>query len=162
VIKILSRNIIGTYLGHGWQSTRPVLKLRRRLSSTRCPRDCVRAVSPCAHVSLLTKTRASLRSILQSLASQSFNNALASPSTASTFQSVSEPAPAQTILTATLLLYLLREGPSPLPAVRTALAEKEGESDSTSGLGIKALYACVAKKLLKIDRKGREATVRFE
>jgi hypothetical protein len=42
------------------------------------------------------------------------------------------------------------------------LADKEKESESANGLGIKALYACVAKKLLKIDRKGREATVRFE
>ncbi|KDN32978.1 hypothetical protein RSAG8_13934, partial [Rhizoctonia solani AG-8 WAC10335] len=84
-------------------------------------------------------------SILQSLSSQS----LAS----------SDPQP---ILTATLLLYLLQNGPSPLPAVRTALADKEKESESANGLGIKALYACVAKKLLKIDRKGREATVRFE
>ncbi|KAG8702494.1 hypothetical protein FRC09_004698 [Ceratobasidium sp. 395] len=99
-------------------------------------------------------------SILQSLASQSFANAPSSPSSASTLQNPAEPAPAQTILTAILLLYLLREGPSPLPAVRSALAEKEG--DSAAGLGIKALYACVAKKLLKIDRKGREATVRFE
>ncbi|KAG9095669.1 hypothetical protein FRC06_009544 [Ceratobasidium sp. 370] len=99
-------------------------------------------------------------SILQSLASQCFANAPSSPSSASTLQGIAEPAPAQTILTATLLLYLLREGPSPLPAVRSALAEKEGES--AAGLGIKALYACVAKKLLKIDRKGREATVRFE
>ncbi|KAJ1311838.1 hypothetical protein OPQ81_010299 [Rhizoctonia solani] len=84
-------------------------------------------------------------SILQSLSSQS----LAS----------SDPQP---ILTATLLLYLLQNGSSPLPAVRTALGEKEKESESANGLGIKALYACVAKKLLKIDRKGREATVRFE
>ncbi|CAE6504753.1 unnamed protein product [Rhizoctonia solani] len=84
-------------------------------------------------------------SILQSLSSQS----LAS----------SDPQP---ILTATLLLYLLQNGPSPLPAVRTALGDKEKESESANGLGIKALYACVAKKLLKIDRKGREATVRFE
>ncbi|KAG8730679.1 hypothetical protein FRC10_002423, partial [Ceratobasidium sp. 414] len=99
-------------------------------------------------------------SILQSLVSQSFANAPSSPASASTLQGIVEPAPAQTILTATLLLYLLREGPSPLPAVRSALAEKEG--DSAAGLGIKALYACVAKKLLKIDRKGREATVRFE
>ncbi|KAF8599364.1 hypothetical protein BDV93DRAFT_546937 [Ceratobasidium sp. AG-I] len=99
-------------------------------------------------------------SILQSLASQSYANAPSSPATASSLQNPAEPAPAQTILTAILLLYLLREGPSPLPAVRSALAEKEGES--TAGLGIKALYACVAKKLLKIDRKGREATVRFE
>ncbi|KAG9105442.1 hypothetical protein FRC07_009278 [Ceratobasidium sp. 392] len=99
-------------------------------------------------------------SILQSLASQPFANAPSSPSSASTLQNPAEPAPAQTILTAILLLYLLREGPSPLPAVRSALAEKEG--DNAAGLGIKALYACVAKKLLKIDRKGREATVRFE
>jgi hypothetical protein len=98
--------------------------------------------------------------ILESLSSQSFTNALSSPASASTLQGIAEPAPAQTILTAVLLLYLLREGPSPLPAVRTALAEKEG--DSAAGLGVKALYACVAKKLLKIDRKGREATVRFE
>ncbi|KAL5641640.1 hypothetical protein ACGC1H_001947 [Rhizoctonia solani] len=84
-------------------------------------------------------------SILQSLSSQSLTS--------------SDPQP---ILTATLLLYLLQNGPSPLPAVRTALADKEKESESANGLGIKALYACVAKKLLKIDRKGREATVRFE
>ncbi|CEL57337.1 hypothetical protein RSOLAG1IB_02076 [Rhizoctonia solani AG-1 IB] len=84
-------------------------------------------------------------SILQSLSSQS----LAS----------SDPQP---ILTATLLLYLLQNGPSSLPSVRAALADKEKESESANGLGIKALYACVAKKLLKIDRKGREATVRFE
>ncbi|CAE6470513.1 unnamed protein product [Rhizoctonia solani] len=84
-------------------------------------------------------------SILESLSSQSLIS--------------SDPQP---ILTATLLLYLLLNGPSPLPAVRTALGDKEKESESASGLGIKALYACVAKKLLKIDRKGREATVRFE
>ncbi|KAH7345381.1 hypothetical protein B0J17DRAFT_702791 [Rhizoctonia solani] len=84
-------------------------------------------------------------SILQSLSSQSLTS--------------TDPQP---ILTATLLLYLLLNGPSPLPAVRTALGDKEKESESANGLGIKALYACVAKKLLKIDRKGREATVRFE
>ncbi|CUA75825.1 hypothetical protein RSOLAG22IIIB_12021 [Rhizoctonia solani] len=84
-------------------------------------------------------------SILQSLSSQSVAS--------------SDPQP---VLTATLLLYLLQNGPSPLPAIRTALADKEKDSESASGLGIKALYACVAKKLLKIDRKGREATVRFE
>ncbi|CAE7072611.1 unnamed protein product [Rhizoctonia solani] len=84
-------------------------------------------------------------SILQSLSSQSLDS--------------SDPQP---ILTATLLLYLLQNGPSPLPSVRTALGDKEKESESANGLGIKALYACVAKKLLKIDRKGREATVRFE
>ncbi|CAE6428120.1 unnamed protein product [Rhizoctonia solani] len=84
-------------------------------------------------------------SVLQSLSSQSLSS--------------SDPQP---ILTATLLLYLLQNGPSPLPSVRTALADKEKESESANGLGIKALYACVAKKLLKIDRKGREATVRFE
>ncbi|QRV75835.1 DASH complex subunit spc34 domain-containing protein [Ceratobasidium sp. AG-Ba] len=101
-------------------------------------------------------------SILQSLSAQAISGVPSSPVSASTLQSQSQgTSEPQTILTATLLLHLLRDGPSSLPTVRAALTEKEGEG-AAAGLGIKALYACVAKKLLKIDRKGREATVRFE
>lgn len=53
----------------------------------------------------------------------------------------------------------------PLNNVKTLLAQKAGTSGPNGVIGgqgtLKALYACVAKKLLRIDRGGGEQVVKF-
>ncbi|KAJ7497151.1 hypothetical protein FB451DRAFT_1386452 [Mycena latifolia] len=96
----------------------------------------------------------------------------ASPST--TISSLTAPAPTaptpQQILTAHLLLALLSAGPHfsmPLNKVKEALATK---ASASGGAGVvlggqsttRALYACVAKRLVKIERGGGEQIVKFD
>ncbi|KAJ7675066.1 hypothetical protein B0H17DRAFT_152570 [Mycena rosella] len=96
----------------------------------------------------------------------------ASPST--TISSLTGPASTaptpQQILTAHLLLALLATGPNfsmPLNKVKEALAAKASASGGAGGvLGgqstTRALYACVAKRLVKIERGGGEQVVKFD
>jgi len=46
----------------------------------------------------------------------------------------------------------------PLNKLKVALAEKGGTGSS----GTRVLYACVAKKLVKIERGGGEQVVKFD
>ncbi|KAJ7124885.1 hypothetical protein C8R44DRAFT_874748 [Mycena epipterygia] len=96
----------------------------------------------------------------------------ASPST--TISSLAAPVPTaptpQQILTAHLLLALLDTGPQfsmPLNKVKEALAAK---ASTSGGAGVvlggqsttRVLYACVAKRLVKIERGGGEQIVKFD
>jgi hypothetical protein len=95
-----------------------------------------------------------------------------SPST--TISSLTAPAPTaptpQQILTAHLLLALLATAPQfsmPLNKVKEALATK---ASTSGGAGVvlggqnttRPLYACVAKRLIKIERGGGEQIVKFD
>ncbi|KAJ6558598.1 hypothetical protein DFH09DRAFT_535939 [Mycena vulgaris] len=96
----------------------------------------------------------------------------ASPST--TISSLAAPAPTaptpQQILTAHLLLALLATGPNfsmPLNKVKETLAAKASSSGGAGAvLGgqstTRALYGCVAKRLVKIERGGGEQIVKFD
>ncbi|KAJ7045389.1 hypothetical protein C8F04DRAFT_1333275, partial [Mycena alexandri] len=100
----------------------------------------------------------------------------ASPSTS--ISSLTAPVPAaptpQQILTAHLLLALLNTGPQfamPLNKVKEALAAKASTSggaglvlggQSTTRVLSHVLYGCVAKRLVKIERGGREQVVKFD
>ena len=108
------------------------------------------------------------RSYLQHLASQTPQ--LESP-VASSLSSVSietNTAPtAQQVLTASLLTMLLSSTPNyslPLNQVKENLNLKA----KTSGMSVvgqgttRVLYGCVAKRLVKIDRGGREQVVKFD
>ncbi|KAJ7714177.1 hypothetical protein DFH07DRAFT_863560 [Mycena maculata] len=95
-----------------------------------------------------------------------------SPST--TVSSLTAPAPGaptpQQILTAHLLLALLAAGPHfsmPLNKVKEALAAKASTSGGSGAvLGgpnpNRALFGCVAKRLIKIERGGGEQIVKFD
>lgn len=110
---------------------------------------------------------------LQSIASQTPSPA--SPSSASV-SSISAPNPpsgqptTQQILTAHLLLTLLGAPPKfsmPLNELKTTLAAKiKGDGPTANVLGgqvtTRTLYACVAKKLVKIERGGGEQVVKFD
>lgn len=94
----------------------------------------------------------------------------ASPSTTvSSLAAPTAPTPQQ-ILTAHLLLTLLASGPHfsmPLNKVKEALAAKASTSGGAGGvLGgqntTHALYGCVAKRLVKIERGGGEQIVKFD
>ncbi|KAF7315307.1 hypothetical protein MIND_00045200 [Mycena indigotica] len=96
----------------------------------------------------------------------------ASPSTTiSSLSTHTSTAPTpQQILTAHLLLHLLESGPQyslPLTKVRELLADKASRSGGT-GIVVggqsttRVLYACVAKRLVKIDRGGGEELVKFD
>jgi hypothetical protein len=66
-----------------------------------------------------------------------------------------------------LLLALLEATPSyalPLAKVKEVLSAKgdAGVASIRSGGSIRVLYACVAKRLMKIERGGGEQTVRFD
>lgn len=87
--------------------------------------------------------------------------------------SVAHPTALQ-ILTAHLLITLL-SSPNhaiPLAKLKEALAAKGiGNISGIGGIGIglagqnpetRALYGCVAKRLVKIDRRDREQVVRFD
>ncbi|KAH8119461.1 hypothetical protein DFH11DRAFT_1722966 [Phellopilus nigrolimitatus] len=123
--------------------------------------------------------------LLQNLAAQTPPPSSPSALSHSTFSLTSPPAdPAQPsahqILTAHLLLALINAPPKhamPLAAAKAALAAAGlGGPPPTPGIGLRvglltgggqaletrALYGCVAKRLLKIDRGGREQTVRFD
>lgn len=112
---------------------------------------------------------------LQSISSQSPSPA--SPSAASLSSVSAAPNPpsshptTQQILTAHLLLTLLSSPPNfsmPLNKLKELLSSKvKGDgSASTNLLGgqvtTRALYACVAKKLVKIERGGGEQVVKFD
>jgi hypothetical protein len=73
----------------------------------------------------------------------------------------------QQVLTAHLLTMLLSAAPQyalPLNQVKENLALKAKTSGiSIAGQGTtRILYGCVAKRLVKIDRGGREQIVRFD
>lgn len=81
----------------------------------------------------------------------------------------SETATAHQILTAHLLLTLLSSMPDhsmPMAKLKEALASKglggsPGVGMAAQGPESRVLYGCVAKRLVKIDRGGREMIVRF-
>ncbi|KAG8947611.1 hypothetical protein FRC03_000982 [Tulasnella sp. 419] len=69
-------------------------------------------------------------------------------------------------LTAQLLITMLNSSTTsvPMPQIKGALEDLGNKRgfDKPVDLGVKAVYACVAKKLLKIDRRAREHTVTFD
>lgn len=80
-------------------------------------------------------------------------------------------ASSNTSLTSKLLLVLLTSPPpnavsypSPVPmnTLKSAVEELAEERGFGSNLGVKTVYSCVAKKLLKIDRSSKEALVGFD
>lgn len=103
------------------------------------------------------------RSHLQSISTQV--PSLGSPSVSS-LSSLSAGAPAslptsQQVLTARMLLALLNSPPNysmSLNALKDALSTAEGAAAGVT----RPIYACVAKRLLKIDRGGGEQVVRFD
>ena len=100
---------------------------------------------------------------LQSLSTQT--PSIGSPS-ASSLSSLTVGAPvsqptAQQIITARMLLVLLNNPPNysvSLNALKDALTKAEGAAAGVT----RPIYACVAKRLLKIDRGGGEQVVRFD
>ncbi|TDL26126.1 hypothetical protein BD410DRAFT_566984 [Rickenella mellea] len=115
--------------------------------------------------------------LLQTLSSQMPSPS--SPSTHSTLSLTTEPRigsssqpTAHQILTGLLLLTLLSLPPTysiPLTKLKEILTSKGISSQGGPGIGIvgqgpetRALYGCVAKRLVKIDRSGREQIVRFD
>ena len=121
------------------------------------------------------------RALLQSLSSQ--QPTPTSPSSSSTLSfadntknnSQSAPSPSQ-ILTALLLFTLLSNPPSyslPLAKAKEALVAKNIGASIPSGplailsaggqaLESRALYGCIAKRLLKIDRSTKEQVLKFD
>jgi hypothetical protein len=114
---------------------------------------------------------------LQSISSQTPSPA--SPSAASLSSISAAPNPpssgqptTQQILTAHLLLTLLSSPPHfsmPLGMLKEALGSKvkgDAKGPATNILGgqvtTRTLYACVAKKLVKIERGGGEQVVKFD
>ncbi|KLO19550.1 hypothetical protein SCHPADRAFT_992788 [Schizopora paradoxa] len=119
--------------------------------------------------------------LLQTIASQSPSPG--SPSTHSTLSSLAEtsgPGAAQPtapqILTALLLFTLLSDPPTyamPLAKAKEVLASRGlGAAVAAGPLGAlsvggqaletRALYGCIAKRLLKIDRSGKEQILKFD
>ncbi|EJD51095.1 hypothetical protein AURDEDRAFT_181906 [Auricularia subglabra TFB-10046 SS5] len=78
----------------------------------------------------------------------------------------SSPSTLQQSLTARLLLALLRSETHavPLAQLKTELAAAVVASgaESEEGANVKAVYACVAKKCVRIDRATREQLVKFD
>lgn len=104
-----------------------------------------------------------LSSQLQSLSTQT--PSLGSPS-ASSLSSLTVGAPStqltsQQIITARMLLILLNNPPSysmSLSALKDALSKAEGAAAGVT----RPIYACVAKRLIKIERGGGEQIVKFD
>lgn len=80
-------------------------------------------------------------------------------------------ASSNTSLTSKLLLVLLTSPPPnsvsyptpvPMNTLKSAVEELAEERGFGSNLGVKTVYSCVAKKLLKIDRSSKEALVGFD
>ncbi|KAH7923946.1 hypothetical protein BV22DRAFT_1014298 [Leucogyrophana mollusca] len=102
---------------------------------------------------------------LQSLSSQEASPASPTGSSLSSLATTAPPSTGQPttqqILIAHLLLTLLSAQPSfsmPLSRLKEALAEKVGGAAG----GTRALYGCVAKKLIRIERGGGEQVVKFD
>lgn len=95
-----------------------------------------------------------------------------SPTTASsisTMSSANSSPTFQQILTAHLLLSLLKSSPPYTMSLHhakellAAKAKLAGDTADTVGQGVtRVLYGCVAKRLIKIDRGGGEQTVKFD
>ncbi|KAG8918210.1 hypothetical protein FRC00_012748 [Tulasnella sp. 408] len=86
-------------------------------------------------------------------------------------QSMAPNASSNTSLTSKLLLVLLTSPPPnsvsyptpvPMNTLKSAVEELAEERGFGSNLGVKTVYSCVAKKLLKIDRSSKEALVGFD
>ncbi|KAG9005210.1 hypothetical protein FRB94_001758 [Tulasnella sp. JGI-2019a] len=87
-------------------------------------------------------------------------------------QTIAQNTTSNTALTARLLLTLLTSPPtdtsSPLPgpvtmaSLKTTVDTLAAERGFGKDLGAKTVYGCVAKKLLKIDRRSKEPTVAFD
>ncbi|KAG9049786.1 AAA ATPase afg3 [Tulasnella sp. UAMH 9824] len=86
-------------------------------------------------------------------------------------QSMAPNASSNTSLTSKLLLILLTSPPPnsvsyptpvPMNTLKSAVEELAEERGFGSNLGVKTVYSCVAKKLLKIDRSSKEALVGFD
>ncbi|KAI0081999.1 hypothetical protein K474DRAFT_1634730 [Panus rudis PR-1116 ss-1] len=104
---------------------------------------------------------------LQSLSSQTINPT--SPSTSISSLATAPPPSGQPstqqILIAHVLLALLTSPPSyskPLNKLKEVVAEKSPGQTAMGTAVTRPIYACVAKKLLKIDRSGREQIVKFD
>lgn len=144
------------------------------LGDTIPPPNC--STSPSVSESLYVKCCSALvrlyllqfRSYLQQLASQTPQLDSPITSSASSVSIETSTAPtAQQVLTANLLTMLLSSSPNyslPLSQVKSNLNLKA----KTSGMGVagqgttRVLYGCVAKRLVKIDRSGREQIVKFD
>ncbi|KAI0093281.1 hypothetical protein BDY19DRAFT_1045526 [Irpex rosettiformis] len=100
---------------------------------------------------------------LQALSAQNPSTdspSVSSLSSLSTAQPGGGPPTAQQIHTARILLALLSAPPSysmPLNALKEIL-----NNGTAIGAGTRPIYACVAKRLLKIERGGGEQVVRFD
>ncbi|KAF8629937.1 hypothetical protein AX15_003176 [Amanita polypyramis BW_CC] len=104
---------------------------------------------------------------LQSLSELHVSSSSPSATAETTSSAITGAQPtSQQILIAHLLLTLLSTPHFALPLnkIKDALAAKSGGSDvSASGQGTsRVIYGCVAKRLVKIDRSGREQIVRFD
>lgn len=108
------------------------------------------------------------RTYLQHLAAQTPQLESPIASSASSISIEANTAPTvQQVLTAYLLTMLLSATPQyslPLNQVKENLALKAKTSGlSVAGQGTtRILYGCVAKRLVKIDRGGREQVVKFD
>ncbi|KAL4262297.1 hypothetical protein AB1N83_007389 [Pleurotus pulmonarius] len=104
---------------------------------------------------------------LQTLAAQTTVPPSPSATSLSSLASAPTDQPTfQQIMTSFLLLRLLYEPPSYsllLNVVKDALSSKGSElGAATSTQSSRVMYACIAKRLIKIDRKQGEQTVRFD
>lgn len=108
------------------------------------------------------------RAYLQQLANQTpqLESPITSSASSASIESSTAPT-AQQVLTANLLTMLLSSTPNyslPLSQVKENLNLKAKTSGmSVAGQGTtRVLYGCVAKRLVKIDRSGREQVVKFD
>ncbi|KAJ8696544.1 hypothetical protein PTI98_006408 [Pleurotus ostreatus] len=104
---------------------------------------------------------------LQTLAAQTTVPPSPSATSLSSLASAPTDQPTfQQIMTAFLLLRLLSEAPSYsllLNVVKDAISSKGSElGAATSTQSSRVMYACIAKRLIKIDRKQGEQTVKFD
>lgn len=108
-------------------------------------------------------TNAPYSAHLQSLSTQtpSLNSPSASSLSSLTFGAPPTQPTGQQVITARMLLVLLNNPPSysmSLNALKDALSQAEGGIAGVT----RPIYACVAKRLLKIERGGGEQLVKFD
>ncbi|KAK2467785.1 hypothetical protein APHAL10511_000080 [Amanita phalloides] len=132
-----------------WQTVADLLNSNHQLNALECP--------PASAAPSAQQILARLK-LLSQLQVSPMSPSGMSETTLSTM-AASHPS-SQQILTAHLLLILLSAPHCALPLnkVKENLAVKAGSGQSTS----RVIYGCVAKRLVKIDRSGREQIVKFD